>query len=134
MDKREKSDFAIDDDITIKNKAKKTHQRFSRYLNEDVKKVFSDNVSINNDGEIVLNYDDGYKKNRANCHLMRQIYSQIAYQIFYYNKQIGKKKHFVLAEILGHESNEQNAKKASENYDSDFEIVDYDVIAETIGY
>ena len=104
-----------DDSFDAQQKAaKKAHDKYSRYLSQAAKAALTELVDIAGDW-----ITDG--KDRRKCHLLRQIYGQLAYKRFYAGS--GRKIGQVLTEILGHADSAGSRKFAAESYDADIFVV-----------
>ena len=106
--------------------AKKSHDRFSRYLSEVAKKVISDYVVVGTPDDWELADSNGKKKDRRKCHLFRQIYGQCIFPVFFEGS--GRKLNQILTEVMGHSSSASSRKHAAENYDSDCFVKDIEEI------
>ena len=103
-----------DDSFESQQKAaKKAHDKYSRYLSQAAKEALTELVDIAGDW-----ITDG--KDRRKCHLLRQIYGQLAYKRFYAGS--GRKIGQVLTDILGH-GDSVSQRRFAASYDADIFVV-----------
>lgn len=107
---------------------KKAHTRFSRYLNEEVKYILDFNTEVLK-GKWEYERHDGKMKSRKTIHILRQIYAQVAYEVF---TDKSMKIAQYLTDIMGHSSAKTSINWAATNYDSDIDVVINDSVKELI--
>ena len=133
--KRIKLNYAEATPAKIKKATKKAHQNFNRYLNEFLKGLLPEKLKVNSKDFWTMVFSDGKTKSRATTHLLRQIYGQVAFQVFFHLPKKGVKVQSALSQILGHQDvvtviDEKTGQKltrkskAGEAYDADFELLD----------
>jgi len=105
-----------------KDAAKKSHNRYSRYLSEKTKDICNQLIKIEGNESWTLDNTD-----RRKTHLFRQIYAQIACELFFDKTE---KKPQILTKILGHSDSKTSTKYASQAYDADVNIIDLEEIRE----
>lgn len=124
LESRGKRELPEDESLESQQRSAKTaHDRFSRYLSTETKKVLEKYVVLPDNASWFL---DG--KDRKKFHLFRQIYAQIAVQKFFPTHGTGRKLKQILTEIMGHSDLESSKKSAAESYDSDIWVSDIDKI------
>lgn len=102
------------------------HNRFSRYLNEKAKSVCGYIVSPKSNWYETTN-KKGKSADRRKCHLFRQIYGQVAIEVFYpREKGMGRKAKSILGEIMGHADTATSLNHAADCYDADVFVTDAD--------
>jgi hypothetical protein len=105
----------IDGDVS--SAAKQSHDKYSRYLSGSVKDILSTYVKTS-DKWIHAG------KDRKKCHLLRQIYGQIVYPLFF--KDSKQKMNQVLNQVMGHNDSLEAGRNSSICYDADVVVIDVD--------
>jgi len=105
----------VDGDVSAS--AKKAHDMYSRYLSASVKDILGAYVKTSDSW-----VHEG--KDRKKCHLLRQIYGQIVYPVFF--KDSKQKMNQVLNQIMGHNSDLEAGRNSSICYDADVVVIDID--------
>ena len=105
-------------DSNYQDAAKKSHDKYSRYLSASVKDLLGKYVRLNSSDDTW--YHGG--KDRKKCHLLRQIYAQVAYPLFF--KGSKQKLNQVIASIMGHNDDLSASRASAVCYDADVIVVD----------
>lgn len=103
----------IDGDVSAA--ARKSHDKYSRYLSGSVKDVLGTYVKT----------DDSWihaGKDRKKCLLLRQIYGQVVYPLFFRDSR--QKMNQVLNQIMGHNNSLEVGRSGSACYDADIVVID----------
>jgi len=95
--------------------AKKAHDMYSRYLSASVKDILGAYIKTSDSW-----VHEG--KDRKKCHLLRQIYGQVAYPLFF--KESRQKMNQVLNQIMGHNDSLEAGRNSSICYDADVVVID----------
>jgi hypothetical protein len=106
--------------------AKKSHDRFSRYLSESAKEICNKYIVLGEGADWELPDESLKKKDRRKCHLFRQIYGQVVYPVYF--EKSGRKLNQVLTEVMGHSNRASSRRHAAEAYDADCFVTDIDEI------
>ncbi|BAZ70805.1 hypothetical protein NIES4106_56020 (plasmid) [Fischerella sp. NIES-4106] len=106
--------------------AKKSHDRFSRYLSESAKVACNKYIVLGEGADWELPDESGKKKDRRKCHLFRQIYGQVVYPVYF--EKSGRKLNQVLTEVMGHSNRASSRRHAAEAYDADCFVTDIEEI------
>ena len=103
----------IDNDVSTA--VKKSHDMYSRYLSASVKDIL---------GAYVKTSDSWVHagKDRKKCHLLRQIYGQVVYPVFF--KDSKQKISQVLNMVMGHNDSLEAGRNSSICYDADVVVID----------
>jgi hypothetical protein len=96
---------------------KKSHDMYSRYLSASVKDILGAYVKTSDTWS-----HEG--KDRKKCHLLRQVYGQVVYSVFF--KDSKQKISQVLNRVMGHNSDLEAGRNSSICYDADVVVIDID--------
>jgi hypothetical protein len=105
----------IDGDVSAA--AKKAHDMYSSYLSASVKDVLGAYVKT----------DDNWVhkgKDRKKCLLLRQIYGQVVYPLFFRDSR--QKINQALNQIMGHNNSLEAGRSSATCYDADVVVIDID--------
>jgi hypothetical protein len=105
----------IDGDVSFA--AKQSHDKYSRYLSGSVKDILSTYVKT---GDKWVH--EG--KDRKKCLLLRQIYGQVVYPLFFRDSR--QKMNQVLNQIMGHNNSLEAGRSSATCYDADVVVIDID--------
>jgi hypothetical protein len=103
----------IDGDVSAS--AQKAHDMYSRYLSASVKDVLGTYVKTSDTW-----VHEG--KDRKKCLLLRQIYGQVVYPLFFRDSR--QKMNQVLNQIMGHNNSLEVGRSGSACYDADIVVID----------
>jgi hypothetical protein len=90
---------------------------YSRYLSASVKDILGAYVKTSDSWS-----HEG--KDRKKCHLLRQIYGQVVYPLFF--KESKQKMNQILNQVMGHNDSLESGRASSICYDADVVVVDID--------
>jgi hypothetical protein len=105
----------VDEDVSAS--AKKAHDMYSRYLSASVKDVLGAYVKTNDSW-----VHQG--KDRKKCLLLRQIYGQVVYPLFFEGSK--QKMNQILNQIMGHNNSLKASRSSATCYDADVVVIDID--------
>jgi hypothetical protein len=105
----------IDGDVSAA--AKQSHDKYSRYLSGSVKDILSTYVKT---GDKWIHAG----KDRKKCLLLRQIYGQVVYPLFFEGSK--QKMNQILNQIMGHNNSLEAGRSSATCYDADVVVIDID--------
>jgi hypothetical protein len=97
--------------------ARKAHDMYSRYLSTSVKDVLGAYVKTSDSW-----LHEG--KDRKKCLLLRQIYGQVVYPLFFEGSK--QKMNQILNQIMGHNNSLEASRSSATCYDADVVVIDID--------